>query len=71
MREHVDEVDDEHIQVVALAFVVMFQELVGSCRIVHLVIAEAVVLAVSVQLGLDERLLVEVLAFLLDRKSVV
>ena len=65
MRQHIDEVDDEHVQVVVLAFVVALHKLVGTRRVVHLVVAETVFLSESVQLGLNQRLLVQVLAFLL------
>ena len=58
MREHVDEVDYEHVQVVVLAFVVTLHELVGTHRVVHLVIAETVFLSEPVYLGLNQRLLV-------------
>ena len=58
MREHVDEVDYEHVQVVVLAFVVTLHKLVGTHRVVHLVIAETVFLSEPVYLGLNQRLLV-------------
>ena len=65
MREHVDEVDYQHVQVLLPAFVVVLHKPVGALRIVHLVIAEAVSLAVSVEHCLYQRLLVQVLALLL------
>ena len=58
MREHVDEVDHQHVQVLLPAFVVVLHKAVGALRIVHLVIAEAVSLAVSVEQRLYQRLLV-------------
>ena len=65
MREHVDEVDYQHVQVLLPAFVVVLHKPVGALRIVHLVIAEAVSFAVSVEHRLYQRLLVQVLALLL------
>ena len=65
MREHVDEVDYQHIQILLPAFVIVLHKPVGTLRIVHLMIAEAVSLAVSVEHRLYQRLLVQVLALLL------
>ena len=65
VREHVDEVNHQHVQVVVAALVVMLQEAVGTLRIVHLVITEGIVLSESLYLGLYQRRLVQVLAFFL------
>ena len=67
MREHVDEVNHQHVQVGVPAVVVMLQKAVGTLRVVHLVITEGRVLSESLYLGLYQRRLVEVLAFLLVR----
>ena len=65
MTEHVDEVEDHHVEVVLLQRVELLQQLVGLLRGVDLVIREGVTPAVALQLRLDERFLVKVLAFLL------
>ena len=61
MGEHIDEVDDEHIEVVLFQVSVLLHELVSTCRVVDLVIGEAIVAAVAFNLCFDERCLVEVL----------
>ena len=65
MGEHVDEVEDDDVEVVLLQRVQLLQQLVGLLRGVDLMIGEGVMAAIAFQLGADERFLVEVLALLL------
>ena len=59
MAEHVDEVEHHDVEVVLLQRLQLSQQLVGF------LLGEGVVAAIALQLGADERFLVEVLAFLL------
>ena len=65
MTQHVDEVKHDHVQVVFLQTVQLLHQSVGIHRVVHLMIGKGVLPAVAVQLRLDERFFVQVLAFLL------
>ena len=65
VRQHVDEVQHHHVQVVPFQGVELCQQLVGRGGVVYLVVAEGVLAAVTVQLGLYERCLVQVLALVL------
>ena len=65
MTQHVDEIEDHHIQVVLAELVELLHHLVGLDGGVHFVIAEGVLLPVTFQLRLDQWLFVQVLAFFL------
>ena len=65
MTEHVDEVEDNDIQVVFRQLVELLQKLVGISGTVHFMIGEGVLPAITLKLCLNQWLLVEVLAFLL------
>ena len=62
VREHIDEVHHDDVEVVLRQLVEARQQLVGTRRVVHLVIRERVVAAVAFYLRANERFLVEVLA---------
>src|SRR3712207_1304863 len=65
MREHVDEVDHEHVQIVFLQLLDVLDELLGGLRVVYFRVREGVVPAETVNLRLYERPFVQVLALLL------
>ena len=64
MREHVDKVDDNNVELVAQQVVEAVQDTLAVLRFVDLVVREVVAFAEAVDLGLDQRLLVRVLALL-------
>ena len=64
MAEHIDEVEDDDIQVVTLQLPELLHQLVGIGRGVDFVIGEGVVAAVALYLRLNQRRLVQVLALL-------
>ena len=53
VAEHVDEVDDEHVQVVVLQRVELLHELIRPCRVVNLVVRECAMAAETFELGPD------------------
>ena len=65
VTQHIDEVEHYDVQIVLPEVRHLLHQLVGIGRVVHLVIREGVLLAIAVQLRLNERCLVQVLAFLL------
>ena len=65
MRQHVDEVEHHHVQVVLAQRVQLLHETVGILRRIDLMVREGVLSAIALQLGADERFFVQVLAFLL------
>ena len=65
MGEHINEVDYHHIETVVLQAVVLLQQPLGPHRVVHLIIAEAVVTTKTLNLRLDKRCLIEVLSLLI------
>ena len=64
MREHIDEIEHHHIEVVALQLVELADEAVGILRGIDLMVGEGVATTIALQLCLDEGLFVEVLALL-------
>ena len=64
VAKHVDEVEHHHVEVVALQLVEALQEFLRRGGIVNLVVGKSVVAAEAVELCLQQRRLVEVLAFL-------
>ena len=64
MAEHVDEVDYDNVQVVRLQRIELLQELVGAGRVVYLMVREGFTAPVTLELRLDQRSFVKVLAFL-------
>ena len=65
MRKHVNEVDHHHIKVVLHQIAETFEQLVGTDRIVDLVVRERIVATEPLYLLLQQRLLVDVLALVL------
>ena len=65
MTEHIDEVKHHDIQVVLLHRLQLRQQFIRLRRRVNLMIRERVLPAIAFQLGTNQRLLVQVLAFLL------
>ena len=62
VREHIDEVDHDDVEVVLCQLVEACKQFVGTRRVVHLVIRERVAAAVAFYLRAYERFLVEILA---------
>ena len=63
MREHVDEVDDHHVKIVAQELVEASQQSLHRLRVVDFMIAEGVVSAIALDLRRNELLLIKVLSF--------
>jgi len=64
VAEHVNEVEDAHVDIIFLHLRQLLHETLGSCGVVDLVIGEGVLAAVALEERLYERRLVEVLALL-------
>ena len=62
MTQHVDEVEHHHVQVVTLQLGQLLHEALSLCRGVDFVVREGIFPAIAIQLGLDERFFVQVLA---------
>ena len=65
MRQHVDEVDDDDVEVVLLQVGKLMEQLLGTGGVVDLVVGELIVAAVALYLCLYQRTLIEVLTLLL------
>ena len=64
MRQHVDKVHHQHVEVVLFQFAKLAQQSFGSMRVVDFVVREAATASVALKHSIDQRRLVEVLAFL-------
>ena len=65
MTEHVDEVEDHHVEVVLLQRFELLEQFIGLFLTVDLMIGESVLTTIALQLRLDEGSLVQVLTFFL------
>ena len=65
MREHVHEIYNSNIKVVARQRLQLLQEFLSPSRVVYLMVAEGVMPPVSPNMLLNQRSLVKILSFLL------
>ena len=65
MRQHIYKVDYHHIEVVLTHILELLHQFLAASRVIHLVIREGVAATITLQLGLNERCLIEILAFVL------
>ena len=62
MGKHVDKVEHNDVQVIFFQLFELADKFIGRSRIIDFMITECILTAVTVQLGLDERTFVQVLA---------
>ena len=65
MTKHVDEVEDDHVQIVLLQRVELLEQFIGLVLTVDFMIGEGVLTTIALQLCLDEGRLVQVLTLFL------
>ena len=64
MREHIDEVEHQHVEFVVLEHPEVLHQLLACSAVIHLGVGEVYLAAIAVEERLDERCLVQVLALL-------